>query len=600
MTISSKPDGENTREADESLDKRMGQSLQAGDLPKDPDYLKLVESYQHAEFVQSKEILDELQKRYPGDARLINFQKDLQMQLSLKDMSATHSLIEKRKKKRSTLKLSFFTIFSVILVVIIFIGSYWVISEMTNTRKAADNSVLLTWLKNQAEQLLSSGQPRVAAEIITQMKSIDSTYAPIPDLLAQADELLALETRYQNALSLMSESKYAEALVIFTEINQEKPDLWDIRQQIVTAETSIKISELMELGNKAYQEGNWKDVISAFEEALVLNPKLDDAQMKEQLLNGYLRRIIQMLDSDSTTIEEIENAEQYYRKAVAMIPQSRAFASERENLQKVSSSLLELKFTQTARSLLQEKNQTFASISKAVSYLNKAVNLNPQNQQLQTDKRNAESYQIAFQYYLDMNWGSAITNLNQLITIDQNYANGNAAILLYEAYYALGSQYNSVGLYQDARNNLEQAEILAYDEKDNLLKLFQVQMLLGDTIGKSPDYKNGVSYYQFALTSINIYNRLEKFPDLADMVFNAETLATAGSYKEAWDIYQKLQQEISRIYTIKEIEVEDGTSLAFFADDNHSTSAAIITANDLPQSAIITFGRTIKVPSIEN
>jgi hypothetical protein len=44
----------------------------------------------------------------------------------------------------------------------------------------------------------------------------------------------------------------------------------------------------------------------AYESALELDPELNDAIMKEQLLNGYLRRIIQMLENDSTAVEDIE------------------------------------------------------------------------------------------------------------------------------------------------------------------------------------------------------------------------------------------------------------------------------------------------------
>jgi tetratricopeptide (TPR) repeat protein len=281
-----------------------------------------------------------------------------------------------------------------------------------------------------------------------------------------------------------------------------------------------------------------------------------------------------------------------------MIPQSKAFASERENLQKVSSSLLQLKFTQTAKSLLSERNQTFSSISKAVSYLSKAVNLDPKNTQLQMDLRNAELYQISFQYYADMNWGLVIENLKKLLVSDNNYANGNAKVLLYEAYYALGHQYYAVGVYEDARSNLEEAEILAYENGFNQLKLFQVQMLLGDTIARMGDSANAVSYYQYALNSINAYSRASGDADLTAQLMEAEALAASGFTRDAAASYYQIHQTISRIYTIKEVEAVDGTSLAFFADQNASTSEAIIEANGLPQSSVISFGRKIKVPTL--
>ena len=243
---------------------------------------------------------------------------------------------------------------------------------------------------------------------------------------------------------------------------------------------------------------------------MALDPKLDDPVMKEQLLNAYLKKIIGMLDNESASIEDIENAELYHRRAVAMIPQNKAFASERGNLQEVSSSLLELKFTQTARAILEDKNQTTTSIAKAVSYLSKAANIQSKNTALMLDQKNAEYYQMAFRSFIEMDWVSAISNLDQILAVDANYANGNAKILLYEAYLAQGKQYNSLSLFQDARKNFEQAEILAWDDTNNLMKLFQVQVLLGDTIGKMNDYENAVSYYKYALDAIKFSQKLTK------------------------------------------------------------------------------------------
>ena len=147
----------------------------------------------------------------------------------------------------------------------------------------------------------------------------------------------------------------------------------DVRQQIAAIETSIQIAKYLEEGNAAYQDENWDRVISAYENALKLDPKLDDPLIKEQLLKGYLNKIISMLENENTSVEDIEKAEEYYRRAVAMIPQSKEFASERGNLQEITSNLLEVKFTQIARAGLEDKNQTAASIDKAVSYMRKAA-----------------------------------------------------------------------------------------------------------------------------------------------------------------------------------------------------------------------------------
>jgi tetratricopeptide (TPR) repeat protein len=355
----------------------------------------------------------------------------------------------------------------------------------------------------------------------------------------------------------------------------------------------------MEEGNAAYQVEKWDQVISAYENALILDSELDDPLMNEQLLKGYLNRIISMFEDENTSIEDTENAEEYYRRAVAMTSQSKAFASARGTLQKASSDLLELKFTQIAKANLEDKNQTETSIAKAVSYLRKAANIKPEDTALNSDLKNAEHYQIAFENFIEMNWEQAITYLNQVSSVDSNYANGNASLLLFEAYYALGKQYYSMGLYLDAIKTLEQAEILAWHDSGNMIKLFQVQVLLGDAIGKLNDYENAVSYYQYALNAIQVNERLTNFPTIATKLAEANVFVTYRNYEDAFYAFQEVLKGIDVVYSISEIEISDGVYLAFFANENLSTVNAVLEANNLPTSTAITFGRKLKVPMIE-
>ena len=599
MTTSSTPKFKKPKDSDPDSKEVSSQIANPIGLSSDPDYPTLVDCYQHAEFDKCEELLDKLEKKYPEHPKLLKFKDDLQMKLSLKTMAVTNKEEEKHKKRKVTIKMSAFAIISTIIVMIVFFVSYYFLNNVVTARRLESETAQLTSLNNQAEQLLLAGQPQPAAEIVERMISINPEFENLPELKSQTDNLLRLETEYQTALNLVTENKKSEALVILKEIENEKPGIWDVSHQIASLETSIQIAKYMEEGNAAYQVERWDQVITAYENALTLDPKLDDPLMKEQLLNGYLKKIISMLQNENTSIDDIENAEQYYRRAVAMIPQNKAFASERGNLQEVSSNLLELKFTQTAKAILEDKNQTTTSIAKAVSYLSKAANIKPKNTALQLDQKNAEYYQIAFQNFIEMNWVPAITNLNQILSVDSNYANGNARLLLYEAYYALGKQYYSLSLYQDAQKNLEQAEILAWDDSDNLMKLFQVQVLLGDTIGKMEDYQNAVSYYKYALDAIKISQKLTKFPAINTKYYEANNWVALGKFENSFAAFQEVLKGIDVVYSISEIEIRDGVCLAFFANENLSTVDAVIEANNLSKNMVVAFGRKLKVPKIE-
>lgn len=568
------------------------------DLSNDPDYLELIRLFQNGDFVGCREILDKLEERYPDHPVLLSFDENLQMKLMFRTMEDTNKKVQNREKVKSSFNFVIFTIIAVLIVSAVFYFSFRYLNNQIAERQQIQEDYTLNNLADQAEQLLLVGNPQPAAEIVENIREINPEYERLSTLTDEVELLLRMEGKYQEAESLLEAGDSEGSLTLFYEIQEERPGLWDVSQKIETIETDNQISILLADGGTAYQNEDWDTVISSYEGALALDPQLDDPLITEQLLQGYLKKIISMLEEDSASIEDIEAAEQYYRKAVALIPQSKEYANERENLQEASSNLLQLKFVQTAKDMLSDSAQTITSVKKAVTYLTKAASIDPKNSALQIDLNNAEYYQVAFQDFLDMNWASAITNLTKIMESDPNFAGGNTATLLYEAYSALGQQYYSAGFYSDALNNFEQAELVAWDDTENTMKLFQVQINIGDTYGKLRDYENAVSYYLYALNSIEITSRSE-MTTVNNLVAQATYWDAIGDYDSAYTALQEALQAIGEIYVQTEIEISDGACLAFFADDNLSTIDAILEANNLPQNMVINFGRQLIVPSIQ-
>lgn len=593
---SSTPEPNNPQQNIDPVSEKVGY-LQ--DLPIDPDYLRMIDLYERAEFSECLVVLGELEKRYPDYPELLKFKDDLQMKLSLRGMAEKGKQQEKNTKRQATINLSVFGLIGTLIVMVVFFFSFYNFQMNERANELKMETAQLTALYDQADLLLLAGKPQPVVEIIARMNLIDPQYEKLNELTVRTADLLQLEGKYQSALGLITENKSLEGLVLLKEIEASNPGMWDVRQQITSIQKSTNVETYIVEGRVAYQDINWLTVINAYENAMILDPMLDDPEMKEQLLRSYLNMIISMLQNDNASIEEMDNAEQYYRKAVAMIPQNKDFASERGNLQEVSSNMLVVKYAQIAKALLEDKNQNINSISKAVTYLNNAANIAPNNNTLQTELKNAQLYQIAFKNFVDLDWGSAITNLNQIISVDSNYANGNVKIMLFEAYYALGKQHYSEGKYQDARTNLEQAEILAQQDSANLLKLFQVQVLLGDTFGKMEDYKNAVSYYKLMMNASQLPSRLKNYPAIAIKFYQADDLAANGNYFDAFTSYQEGLAGVDVIYTVMEKGIKDGACLAFFAHENLSTLDAVLEANNLPNSMVITFGRNLNIPTLE-
>ena len=565
----------------------------------DPEYLKLIEHYQKAEFSTCEKLLESLEQRYPGQLELRTIRQDLEMKGSVNNLNTEIWKKEARAKGKSTLRLILFALVAIIGIGAVIFASSLLILKNKPVEVTPDVNSQLDQLFSQAEQLLQSGQASSALAVVLKVRALDPDDQRLPDLIEQTNTLLEYEAHYRAALGLIEQGKDQEALNALKLLESERAGMWDIPQRIAAMEKEMQIAELLKAGDAAYQRQDWSGVIEAYESALVLNQRLSDTMMKEQLLFAYLNRIIGMLQSDNTSVEEITLSEQYYRKAVTLIPQNKEFVSQRENLQQISRDLLLKKYTQLAKSKLNDKKQTTATINEAIYYLTKASNLNPDDSGLLADLIIANNYQLAFSSFIDMNWLQAIASAQAVVDAKADFAGGNASALLYEAYYALGKQNYNSGLYLDARENLEKAEIIAWADGDNRLKIFQVQVLLGDSIGKVDDFENAVSYYQYALNAINYGEKVANRSDLLNQYQAAEQLAAAGDYRGAYDAFQSVIGAIDAIYTISEVEVGSGVCLALFANENLSTLDAILKANDLPTNMVISFGRVLRVPSIQ-
>ena len=604
MTPSSKKkSGKPEKKAPEN-NEHIVQLDQPTNLSEDPEFAELLAHYQKAEFSKCLELLETLEARYPDHPELLEIKDDLQMRASVKDLSKKMQKGERRKKIREKLNLVLFAIIGTIIATLVFLFSYNYLRSRAAVeqvdRVAEGQSSQLAALNGQANQLILIGKPQEASEIIDEIREIDPDYENLTDLTERNEALLQLDEKYQSALDLIDEGQKEEALVLLKEIEAEKPGLWGIPQEIDAIESEMQLAQYLAEGNAAYENENWDQVISAYESALAIDSNLNDPMMKEQLFRGYLNKMITMLRDENASIEEIEKAEQYYRKAVALFPQNREFTSEKINLQELGSDLLVLKYTEMAQNLLADKNQTAATVATAVSYTRKAGNIKPKNSTLQQELQNAEYYQLAFQKFVEMDWTAAIENLTEIMSKDANFANGNAKVLLFEAYYALSKQYYSAGLYQDAVTNLEQAELLAWADQDNLLKLFQVQVFMGDNLGGLELYEDAVSYYKFALDSVKILPKLTNYPVVTGIYSEANIFAGDGNFERAFERFQTVFKNIDFIYTVSEVEIGDRVLLAFFADENNSTLEAVIVANELPQNMVISFGRALQVPTIEN
>ncbi len=573
------------------------------DLSKNPDYQKLLALFQKAEFSKCRKLLDHLQERYPNHPLLADFRDELDMKLSVKDLSAKIKKAETHERRKATFNLGLFAMIGTIVVLFSFLISLFYFGSQNFVQHEAQTPtqtpiLQVSQLYNQADNLLRVGQPSNVVEIIERIKTLDPDNQDLNDLITRTEVLLALEAQYHSALKLISENNHSEALEILLDIEKQSPGLWDVKQNITALEKNLRVKQLLIDAESAYQSQNWALVINDYESALEIDPTVSSLQINKKLLEAYLNQIILITETEGATIQEIELAEKYYRRAAAIIPQSPNFAEEREALQEVRRNLLEVKYSLIANNHLAASTQTAHTIELAISNLRRAAAISQENNGMQANLDNAAQYQAAFYHFINLHWTNAIEILQPMVNTDPGYAGGNAAALLYESYYALSREHHTVGNYQDAVVLLEQANALVWEGHNNLAKRFQTQVLLGDTFAKLEEFEQAVTHYKSALRVIQSNIDLDRFSNITDSLAAADSLSSAGNFENAMIAYQEILKDPLYFFSLKEIEILKDNCLALIAHHHSSTLDLMHQANHLTGTMVLTEDRTMLAPML--
>ena len=224
----------NTPGPTSDIEESRSQNLSS--LSNDQDFETLRMAYQNANFERCGEIMDRLDARDPDHPTLQKYREEVELRQTVKTMAHSKNSIEKKQNKTRSLRLGLFAIAATLFVMISLIFSYFYINTKVSARQIQEETSQLAELEEQVEHLLIVGKPRPAYEVLERMRTINPEYEELPELEANTYDLLILENKYQTALDLLNAGQNQEALVLFREIENEIPGLWDVQLQIENLE----------------------------------------------------------------------------------------------------------------------------------------------------------------------------------------------------------------------------------------------------------------------------------------------------------------------------------------------------------------------------
>ena len=520
----------------------------------------------------------------------------------LKMMFQTMHTSEAREKKREGVRNGL--ILLALVAVTIFVVSYFIISSYQQKVSALQSEIVqinqdsVSLLVDQARSSLDARKPEIAMGILDKIEQMDPRNSAIAEIRQNAEGQLKIAVLYDQAMQSIEQRDFESALKVLQDVRTADPNFRDVNYQIDQVKTEIQIAKLLDDGAKAYTEKRWEDSIKSYEEVRRIRPNAISDQIIDQMVFSYLRSIVETLSKKDQSIEELERSVGYYTKAISLIPQNSNFLSEREDLKKLSVDLLISKNYQIAKNILDNPNHTEFNVNKAINFLVTASNLNPEASVYKVETEKARKYLESLQYFNDEKWDLAIKGFEELARFDSTFPNSLASVRLYEAYVAKGDKYFRGGFYMDARIAYENAELLAWQVADNPMRLFTVQVRLGDTLGKLDNYKDSVSYYLYALKTIDAKARLLSKSLLLSSIQKAEELNSAQKYYDAYLILLGSFKDMNELFEFQTVDAKTGDNLVYLANEYHSTINEIL-ANNKVTFPIITTTQQLVIPYIK-
>ncbi len=568
---------------------------QYNSIQEDPLYKNVSSEFQQGNWQTCIDLIQQLSQKYPGDPTLAHFKAEFDFQYSILKNIERSASDKKKSAQKKNLRELLLLIGAALIVVLAVAAIFIFYTANTSQNQQAQQANQIAAYADQVESLLKSGQPDKAAEVIQLMQNINAANPTVVALAAKTDEILKLQREYEDAAADISAGNYADALTLLQSIDQESPNYRDVPHLIDTVQTTIKVSRSNLEGRTAYEKSDWQTTIESLEFVQTYGGNVFTDDLKTMLLNSYLHRIIQMLGSNSTTYEQIDQAELYYRRAIAMIPQSKTYADQRADLEKISSDLLILSFTQSAYQITKTGPKSGHGESGTGLRRKAATWTQPIRPLLRVEQTYPVSGRLS--YFLGMNWSQAVDQLSALFTMDENYANGFARQLLFEAYFSRGEQLRNAGYLEDARKQFELAEMLTWNEP-NLVNFYLIEVKLGETLAKMGDYQNAASYYKYAIEMVNYSQRAVAHSEFVANLISAEDLYANAQFEQAVNLFQSTLKDQDYFFTATEVNVQKGDTLALIAARYLSSVSIIVEKNGLPDQPTLSENRTLVIPGI--
>ncbi len=529
---------------------------------KDPLYESAMNFLQQGDWANGLVQLDKLILQYPLDHKLRTLRQEMHLRARMdQDEHEDQSVERRRRFTRFASRL-----WGVIIVVALILTGYssvanFVQERIKDTRKILEQEFLVVEQSakfRDAEAFLRADRPEEALVLLEEIAASGVDFPQLETTLSQAQAASALLADYQEGLRQMERQNWDAARNHFEGIMDENPNFRDVSILLADLERLSFMDEILFTSNLNYDEEDWVAAVEGYESIRALDPEFQSQLIEEKLFASYVNAAKATLVDQADSLQALETAERYFRKALALRPQDPEVKSERE-----------------------------------LAYL----------------------YLKAQNDFSQGLWSEVISGLEIINAEKPDYALGTARQTLYEAYIARGDAWMAKGEYEAATLDYQRGSTLAKQDPEAVLRLYEAHLKIAEVEGAQGNFETAVFHYRTAIELSDLKDRaLRDNAAQAAVLLEAEKTAEEGNFGVAYEQYRRAlgivpgniclsfgtyQEALSLAYARERMithEVQPGEYLTMLANRYRSTVCAIVVANDLDDPDMIYQGQELRIP----
>ncbi len=568
----------------------------------DPQFNRTLTAFQGADWESGLKQLEELIQKYPLAHDLHTLRQEMQLRARIDADEITENQMLRREQ---FLRLGLRAAMAIAIVSLMFFGvrqySRFLTGQLDRTRSAVQSEIAAIELSvkfRNGQNLLQAGRAEEALVLFEEIAEEDPELPDLQLFMEEAGNLISLDQRYADAVGELDAGNVDTALSLLESLEEDLPDYKDVSLLIEDVEREKILAEWMDDGTTAFEEQRWGDAILAFENIRIIDPKYEIELIEEQLFNSYIKAAAHEIATSGETVDGLESASTFFQKALTLRPTDRQVLQEWDTARETVREKLVERYISAGVEALTEQSSSLAAQEIAEFYFGKALELKPDDEEIQLQFGLANRYLTAQNNFSLENWDLVVADLEFIYAEDSEYARGATRQTLYDAYIQSGNEALSVGAYEQAIALFRRAMELAEDSPEPTLLRYEAQISIAYALGLMRDYEESAFLYQQAIDSIQEEGPLfVDNPEASEKISIAEAYAESGNYPLAYLEYSQLLNRGTRIFeNFKVHVVSEDDYLSHIALLYNTSVQAIVQINGLADANRIIVGEELIIP----